>query len=109
MRSIAPSSVWVICPAFNEATTLPRVLKELRDAQYKVVVVDDGSSDDTARIGAAMAATVISHPINLGQGAALKTGIAYALSQGAERVVTFDADGQHRDDDIARLLAALDR
>ena len=92
MQSIAPSSVWVICPAFNEATTLPRVLKELRDAGYKVLVVDDGSSDDTARIGAGMAATVISHPINLGQGAALKTGISYALSQGAQFLVTFDAD-----------------
>jgi glycosyltransferase involved in cell wall biosynthesis len=108
MRSIAPSSVWVICPAFNEATTLPRVLKELRDAGYKVVVVDDGSSDETPRIGAAMAAAVISHPINLGQGAALKTGIAYALSQGAQVLATFDADGQHRISDIACLLEALE-
>jgi glycosyltransferase involved in cell wall biosynthesis len=87
---------------------LPRVLKELRDAGYKVVVVDDGSSDETPRIGAAMAAAVISHPINLGQGAALKTGIAYALSQGAQVLATFDADGQHRISDIACLLEALE-
>jgi glycosyltransferase involved in cell wall biosynthesis len=98
----------VICAAFNEATTLPRVLKELRDAEYKVVVVDDGSSDHTPRIAAATAAAVISHPINLGQGAALKTGIAYALSQGAQFLVTFDADGQHRISDIACLLEALE-
>ena len=82
--------------------------RSLRVARYHLVVVDDGSTDATADIAAATGATVVRHPINLGQGAALKSGIEYALAQGAERIVTFDADGQHRAGDIARLLAALD-
>jgi len=112
MQRIASPSVWVICPAFNEALTIGRVLAELRrDARcaYNIVVVDDGSSDATRRIAATMATTVISHPINLGQGAALKTGIDYALSEGADYLVTFDTDGQHLVSDIPRLLETLVR
>jgi glycosyltransferase involved in cell wall biosynthesis len=107
MRSYA-TSIWVICPAFNEATTVGRVVCELRDCGYEVVIIDDASADVTADIAAALGANVLRHAINLGQGAALKTGIDYALAQGAERIVTFDADGQHRVGDIARLLAAID-
>lgn len=111
MQSIAKPSIWVICPAFNEATTIGRVLAELRRGQgdYNIVVVDDGSNDATRRIAADVATAVISHPINLGQGAALKTGIDYALSEGADYLVTFDTDGQHLVSDIPRLLEALDR
>jgi len=109
MRNNEPSTTWVICPAFNEGTTLGRVLGELHGCGYQVLVIDDGSSDATSRIALAMGSAVIGHPINLGQGAALKTGIEYALAQGVERVVTFDADGQHRVGDVAGLLAALDR
>ena len=65
-------------------------------AGYDVVVVDDGSSDRTRDLAAAAGAVVLRHPINLGQGAALQTGIEFALRQGADVVVTFDADGQHR-------------
>src|SRR5262249_28459340 len=71
------------------------------------VVVDDGSADETAEVAARAGAEVLRHPINLGQGAALQTGIDYALLRGAGQVVTFDADGQHRADEIAVLLAAL--
>lgn len=111
MQSIAKPSVWVICPAFNESTTIGRVLAELRRGQgdYNIVVVDDGSNDATRRIAAGLATAVISHPINLGQGAALKTGIDYALSEGADYLVTFDTDGQHLVSDIPRLLETLDR
>ena len=99
--------VWVICPAFNEAPTITGVVAQLRRAGYTVVVVDDGSSDGTRKLAAIEATAVVAHPVNLGQGAALKTGIEYALSQGAELLVTFDADGQHRIEDIRRLLDAL--
>jgi polyprenyl-phospho-N-acetylgalactosaminyl synthase len=106
MQSNTPA-VWVIVPAFNEATTIARVLLDLRHAGYDTVVVDDGSIDATRRIAATTATAVVSHPINLGQGAALQTGIDYALSAGADVLVTFDADGQHRAADIALLLEAL--
>ena len=70
-------------------------------------MVDDGSSDATAEEARTADAVVISHPFNLGQGAALQTGIAYALAQPAEVIVTFDADGQHRVSDISHLAEAL--
>lgn len=107
MQSNGPRSIWVICPAFNEARTIGRVLDDLSIDGYEVVVVVDGSTDATRRIAAAKATAVVSHPINLGQGAALKTGIDYALSRGADYLVTFDTDGQHRASDIPRLLKAL--
>jgi glycosyltransferase involved in cell wall biosynthesis len=100
---------WVICAAYNEAPALGRVVTELKDAGYNVVVVDDGSTDGTGRIAAAAGAEVVVHPINLGQGAALQTGIDYALAQDADILVTFDADGQHRVSDIPRLMEALIR
>jgi glycosyltransferase involved in cell wall biosynthesis len=85
------------------------VVAELRRAGHQVVVVDDGSLDRTRDIAAAAGAHVVAHPINLGQGAALQTGIDYALGRHADVLVTFDADGQHRVSDIARLLEALRR
>ena len=107
MQRNRSKSVYVICPAFNEARTIAGVLAGLAGQGYEIVVVDDGSSDGTRRVAETMAMTVISHPVNLGQGAALKTGIDYALSRGAEFIVTFDTDGQHRVSDIARLISAL--
>jgi polyprenyl-phospho-N-acetylgalactosaminyl synthase len=82
---------------------------ELGGAGHRVVVVDDGSRDGTRHIAAAAGAKVVVHPVNLGQGAALQTGIDYALSQDADILVTFDADGQHRVADIPVLVEALRR
>ncbi len=83
------------------------VVAEVVGRGYCVTVVDDGSSDDTAASAAAAGAAVVRHPVNLGQGAALQTGIAYALGASAEYVVTFDADGQHRAGDIVQLIEGL--
>src|SRR5438874_540239 len=102
-------AVWVICPAFNEAATIAGVVADLHRYRYNVVVVDDGSIDATRHVAARIATAVVAHPVNLGQGAALKTGIDYALSRGAEILVTFDADGQHRAEDIAGLMRALEQ
>jgi len=88
---------------------LVSVVAELRQAGYQVVVVDDGSTDETRCLAARTATAVITHPLNLGQGAALKTGIDFALSRGADILVTSDTDGQHRGSDIPRLLDALAR
>ncbi len=101
------AGVHAVIAAYNEATMIGRVVGELAHAGYPVVVVDDGSRDETAAIARAAGAAVIRHPFNLGQGAALQTGIDHALMQGAEIVVTFDADGQHRVADIPRLTDAL--
>ena len=95
--------IWVVVPAFNEAQVIASVLADLRRTGYQIVVVDDGSADATAELAVRAGATVVRHPVNLGQGAALQTGIAFALSQGADFIVTFDADGQHRVDEIATL------
>jgi polyprenyl-phospho-N-acetylgalactosaminyl synthase len=101
--------VYVVIPAYNEGTVIFRVVSDVKRAGYSVVVIDDGSSDTTAEQARAAGATVIKHPFNLGQGAALQSGIEYALAQAAECIVTFDADGQHRVSDISRLTDALVR
>jgi len=106
-RSKASADVWVVIAAYNEARAIDRVLADLAPLPYRIVVVDDGSSDATAEVAARGGAELLRHPINLGQGAALQTGIAYALIRGASHIVTFDADGQHCPEDIAVLLAAL--
>lgn len=100
-------SLWVVIAAYNEATVIADVVAGVRAAGYCVAVVDDGSRDDTGDAAEAAGAIVVRHPINLGQGAALQTGIEFALSQGAATIVTFDGDGQHRVSDIAALAAAL--
>jgi glycosyltransferase involved in cell wall biosynthesis len=109
MQSYESTSIWVVCPAYNEASTIVQVVTGLRQGGYHVVVVDDGSADQTHALASGIASAVVSHPVNLGQGAALKTGIDFALQQGADVIVTFDTDGQHRPSDIPRLLDALTR
>jgi polyprenyl-phospho-N-acetylgalactosaminyl synthase len=98
----------VVIPAHDEAPVIAGVVSELRAAGWPVVVVDDGSTDDTAAVARRAGAEVVRHPVNLGQGAALQTGIDYAIARGADIVVTFDADGQHSVDDVGRLVAALE-
>jgi polyprenyl-phospho-N-acetylgalactosaminyl synthase len=104
---VSRAQMYVVIPAYNEGPVISRVVSEVKRAGYAVVVVDDGSSDATAEEARAAGAGVITHPFNLGQGAALQTGIDYAVAERAEVIVTFDADGQHRVSDIARLAEAL--
>lgn len=100
----ATSSLWVVVPAYNEARVVGAVVRELSAAYPNIVVVDDCSRDETGREALAAGAVVLRHPINLGQGAALQTGISFALEAGAQWIVTFDSDGQHRVQDIEVLL-----
>lgn len=100
---------WIVIAAYNEARVIADVLAEVRRTGSRIVVVDDGSADGTAQAAAAAGAFVVEHPFNLGQGAALQTGIEFALAHGARFVVTFDADGQHRPEDVATLVEALAR
>lgn len=88
---------WIVIPLYNEATVIGGVIDELRERFSRIVCIDDGSTDDSAAVAEAAGSRVIRHPHNLGQGAALQTGISYARSQpGCAYIVTFDADGQHR-------------
>lgn len=100
-------NVSIVIPAFNEEKGLPDVLKNLREWQERgaeIIVVDDGSMDDTARVAQDNGARVIRHRNNKGYGAALKAGIRAAER---EIVVTFDADGQFDAGDIEKLVSAL--
>jgi glycosyltransferase involved in cell wall biosynthesis len=83
-------------PAYNEARVIRSVVEGLAAAFPNVVVVNDGSPDETEVVLRGSPAKVVTHHLNLGQGAALQTGITHALERGARYVVTFDADGQHR-------------
>ena len=109
MTATTEGGVWVIVPAYNEAAAIHGVVTSLREAFPNVVVIDDGSLDETSAEASRAGAVVLRHVINRGQGAALQTGIDYAFRAGAEIIVTFDADGQHRTEDIGRLIEALRR
>ncbi len=99
---------WIIVPAFNEAKVIADVIADLRQVFDHVVCVDDGSRDDTADIALRAGAHVVRHPVNLGQGAAIQTGVEYARSQPDAAVfVTFDADGQHRVKDVVVMIDRL--
>jgi glycosyltransferase involved in cell wall biosynthesis len=102
-----PQNVWVVIPAYNEGTALTSVLDALSSLPVTTVVIDDGSCDERTPLAARRAGWAIRHPINLGQGAALQTGIRFALNQGADTIVTFDSDGQHDPADIKSLVSAL--
>lgn len=96
--------VIAVIPAFNEAPRLKAVLSNLKSHVDEVIVVDDGSHDDTAAIAQAEEATMLRHAVNRGQGAALKTGTLAALQQGADIIIHLDADGQHHPDEIVQAL-----
>jgi glycosyltransferase involved in cell wall biosynthesis len=106
----ARASCVVLIPAFNEAAALPAVLERLRREapELDVVVIDDGSADDTGAVALEGGAVVLSLPFNLGIGGALRTGFRYAVEHGYERAVQVDADGQHDPGQIRLLLDALD-
>ena len=105
-----PARTLIIIPAKNEQASLPGVLAALAATEpgLDVVVVDDGSTDDTARVAREAGAVVLSLPFNLGIGGALRTGFRYAVRHGYDRGLQFDGDGQHDPTQIRLLLAALD-
>jgi glycosyltransferase involved in cell wall biosynthesis len=100
-------AVFLVVPVYNEQAVIEATLRPLIASGYTLVVVDDGSSDATWAILGRLPVYRLRHHINLGQGAALQTGTSFAVQQGAAIIVHFDADGQHRPEDIADLVAPL--
>ncbi|UCG52129.1 MAG: glycosyltransferase family 2 protein [Candidatus Latescibacterota bacterium] len=100
-------SVFVVVPIYNEERVIRSALQPLLEQGYSVVAVDDGSADKTWQIIRSLPIYSLRHAVNLGQGAALQTGMTFALEHGARFIVHFDADGQHSVDDIKTLLEPL--
>ncbi|WP_225448409.1 glycosyltransferase family 2 protein [Streptacidiphilus sp. P02-A3a] len=99
---------WLVIPVYNEEQVIADVVEQALKVFPNIVCVNDGSSDNSAERILGTGAHLVRHPVNLGQGAALQTGLSYALAQpGAEYFVTFDADGQHQTDDAEKLVALL--
>jgi glycosyltransferase involved in cell wall biosynthesis len=96
--------ICALIPAFNEAPYIARIVEETRGHVETVIVIDDGSSDETARIALAAGATCLGLPVNSGKSSALRMGIDYARAHGFTRVITLDGDGQHLPEDIPAML-----
>lgn len=112
MNDVAASQdfrdTWLIIPCFNEGTVIQDVIESARETFPNIVAVNDGSPDDSAERIHAGGAHLVNHPVNLGQGAAIQTGIEYARKQpGAQYFVTFDADGQHQVKDVVVMVNRL--
>jgi polyprenyl-phospho-N-acetylgalactosaminyl synthase len=104
---MSSSNVFIIMPVYNEAAVIAQTIHQVLQTGYNVVVVDDGSTDGTAEIIRKFPVHCIFHPVNIGQGAALQTGMDFARLRHASAVVHFDADGQHKPGDIAQLLGPV--
>ena len=106
MQTFDPAEqTWLVVPLYNEAQVVAEVIANARKTFPNVVCVDDGSRDDSAAQARSAGAIVVSHPLNLGQGAALQTGITYVLTRtNARYIATFDSDGQHSTDDVMAMV-----
>ena len=104
-----PLKTCVLIPAYNEEKHVAAVVREVLEYCPDVVVIDDGSPDDTDKVAAEAGATVLEHVHNQGKGAALQTGFDYARANGYDLAITMDADGQHAPSDIPAFLQAYER
>ena len=100
--------VWIIIPAYNESKKISDVIQKTKKYCSNIIVVDDGSKDETFEIAKKTNVIVLKHIINLGKGAAVKTGCDFALKKGAKKMVLIDSDGQHDPSEIHKFLKALD-
>lgn len=105
--TVNKSKVFIIVPCYNEGTVIRNTLKKLLTTGYQIILIDDGSTDETPKLTQDFPIHYIRHIVNLGQGAALQSGMQHALQLGAEIVVHFDADGQHQINDISQVIAPI--
>lgn len=107
------NDIYIVVPAYNEEKTVSQIIEGIVEEGYNVILVNDGSKDNTLNFSKQSKAKypdkifIISHMINRGLGAALKTGMTVALNKGAKYILTFDADGQHAIEDIAKVVKPL--
>lgn len=102
-------NVLIVIPAYNEEERIEKVIRKAKKFFHPVLVIDDGSNDKTSKAAKKAGATVFRHKINLGKGAAMKTGVEAAFSLGAEAVILMDADGQHDPKHIPEFLEKLNQ
>ena len=101
--------VWAVIPAYNEEKNIAYIIRKTKKYVDKVILVDDGSKDRTGKFGERTGALVIKHIVNLGKGAALKTGCDLAIRNGAKYIIVLDADAQHEPSDIPRFIRKLEK
>jgi len=112
---MAAEKVAIVIPAYNESTAIKEVIAKLKKAlklaqiNYQVIVVDDGSKDDTAKLAQAAGAHVISHILNTGSGGATATGLSYAQQNGFTIAATMDGDGQHAAEDVIKGVELVEK
>ncbi|MBI1935329.1 glycosyltransferase family 2 protein [Candidatus Woesearchaeota archaeon] len=103
------SNIWVVIPAYNEERSISGIIRKARKHVLNIIVVDDGSKDKTRNVSEKAGAIVLTHIVNLGKGAALKTGCDFAVKNGAKHIIALDADAQHNPDDTPRFIEKLDK
>ncbi len=104
---IIQNDIFVVIPAHNEETRIGEVLKKVKNYVNQIIVVDDGSKDNTTKLVKELGVISLRHITNLGKGAALKTGCDYAIKKGAKKIIVLDADGQHEPKLIPDFINAL--
>lgn len=102
-------SIFVIIPCYNEASVIRKTVEEVLEKGYTVVIIDDCSKDNSKKQLSGLPVYYLRHRVNMGQGAALQTGIEFARKKGAKYFVTFDADGQHDSNDIPGMIKFLEK
>lgn len=107
-KALLPDSLWIVMPGFNESTYVRSVLKKVKKYTPNIVFIDDGSTDNTTEEAQAEITHILTHKVNLGKGAALKTGCDYAFNElGASVVILMDSDDQHNPAELPKFLEAL--
>lgn len=112
MKKIDKKNIFIVISAYNESGKIEKILDKLQDYLGKIVIVDDGSTDNTSKVLSKFSRRpnfiILTHQINLGKGAAMKTGAEYSFNNGAKAVIFMDADGQHLPSDLPKFLGKLD-